>query len=54
VPLSSSYDSESVLPLAAVWRRGMAAPDRTSVAARSDPASRVQRDFTRNDKCLHE
>jgi hypothetical protein len=41
VPLSSSYD-EDLLPLASFWRRGMAAPDRTSVTARSDPASRVQ------------
>jgi hypothetical protein len=35
VPLSSSYDSSSALPLAQFWRRGMAAPDRSSVAARS-------------------
>jgi hypothetical protein len=42
VPLSSLYDSSSALPLAEFWRRSMAAPDRSSVAARSDPSSRVQ------------
>ena len=42
VTLSSVYDATSELPLEAMWQRSMAAPDRTSIAARDDPASRVQ------------
>jgi hypothetical protein len=39
--VKDSYDSTSEFPLAAMWRRGQAAPDRTSVAARDDAGSRV-------------
>jgi hypothetical protein len=40
--VGSVYDSDSVFPLKGLWRRGAAAPDRTSSLARFDAASRVQ------------
>jgi hypothetical protein len=41
VKLGDSYDSSSVLPMLDLWRRSALAPDRTSIAARSNPTSRV-------------
>jgi hypothetical protein len=40
--VGSVYDANSVFPLKGLWRRGAAAPDRTSSLARFDAASRVQ------------
>jgi hypothetical protein len=40
--VGTSYDAESIYPLRGLWRRGAAAPDRTSPLARFDAGSRVQ------------
>ena len=40
--VQDSMDGQSVFPLRAIWRRGLAAPDRVHIVARDDPMSRVQ------------
>jgi hypothetical protein len=40
--VGSVYNADHVFPLAGLWRRGAAAPDRTSSLARFDAVSRVQ------------
>jgi hypothetical protein len=42
VTVQDAVDTSSVFPFLALWRRGCAAPDRTSISARDDPMSRVQ------------